>query len=163
MKRNIANALTISRILCGVCLLFFEVFSLPFYILYLFCGLSDMLDGFVARKTKSVSEFGSKLDSIADVVFLTCASIKLLPEINLPFWLWLWILLIFIVKSISIILGFIQKKTITIPHSKLNKVCGLLLFLFPLTLSFVKIEYSASIICILASVSAVEEVRKLSL
>ena len=163
MKRNIANALTISRILCGVCLLFFEVFSLSFYFLYIVCGLSDMLDGFVARKTKSATEFGSKLDSIADVVFLICASVKLLPEIDLPPWLWLWILLIFIVKSISIILGFIQKKTITIPHSKLNKACGFLLFLFPLTLSFVKIEYSAIAICILASVSAVEEVKELSL
>lgn len=62
-----------------------------------------MLDGFVARKTKSVSDFGSKLDSIADVVFLTCASIKLLPEIDLPPWLWLWILLIFIVKIVALI------------------------------------------------------------
>ena len=149
MKRNIANALTISRILCGVCLLFSSVFSLTFYILYLFCGLSDMLDGFVARKTKSVSEFGSKLDSLADVVFLTCASIKLLPEINLPKWIWIWILLIFIAK----IIGLVLKKTITLPHSKLNKVCGFLLFLFPLTLSFIKIEYSAIIICILASIS----------
>ena len=159
MKRNIANALTISRILCGVCLLFFEVFSLPFYILYIVCGLSDMLDGFVARKTKSVSEFGSKLDSIADVVFLTCASIKLLPEINLPFWLWLWILLIFIAK----IVGLVLKKTITLPHSKLNKACGFLLFLFPLTLSFIKIEYSVIAICILASVGVLEEVRELFL
>ncbi len=149
MKRNIANALTISRILCGVCLLFSSVFSLTFYILYLFCGLSDMLDGFVARKTKSVSKFGSKLDSLADVVFLTCASIKLLPEINLPKWIWIWILLIFIAK----IIGLVLKKTITLPHSKLNKVCGFLLFLFPLTLSFIKIEYSAIIICILASIS----------
>ncbi len=163
MKRNIANALTISRILCGVCLLFFDVFSPIFYILYLFCGFSDMIDGFVARKTKSVTDFGSKLDSIADIVFLTCASIKLLPEINLPTWLWIWVLVIFVAKSIGIILNFIKNKRVTIAHNKLNKACGLLLFLFPLTLSFVKIEYSASIICILASVSAVEEVRKLSL
>lgn len=156
MKRNIANALTISRILCGVCLLFFEVFSLSFYILYIVCGLSDMLDGFVARKTKSVSEFGSKLDSLADVVFLTCSAIKLLPEINLPTWIWLWILLIFIVKIVALVL----KKTITLSHNKLNKICGFLLFIFPLTLSFITIEYSASIICILASISAIWEINK---
>ncbi len=156
MKRNIANALTISRILCGVCLLFFEVFSLPFYFLYLFCGLSDMLDGFVARKTKSVSEFGSKLDSLADVVFLTCSAIKLLPEINLPTWIWLWILLIFIVKIVALVL----KKTIILPHNKLNKICGFLLFIFPLTLSFITIEYSAITLCILASISAIWEINK---
>ncbi|MBO7276328.1 MAG: CDP-alcohol phosphatidyltransferase family protein [Bacteroidales bacterium] len=161
MKRNIANALTLSRILCGVCLLFFDVFSLPFYILYLFCGLSDMLDGFVARKTKSVSEFGSKLDSIADIVFLTCASIKILPEINLPFWLWLWILIIFVAKSIGIILNFIKNKTIAIAHNKLNKACGLLLFLMPLTFSFIKIEYSTIPICILASIGAIRDLHNL--
>lgn len=155
MKRNIANALTISRILCGVCLLFFEVFSLSFYILYIVCGLSDMLDGFVARKTKSVSEFGSKLDSLADVVFLICASVKLLPEIDLPPWIWLWILIIFIVKIVALVL----KKTITLSHNRLNKICGFLLFIFPLTLSFITIEYSASIICILASISAIWEIN----
>ena len=156
MKRNIANALTISRILCGVCLLFFEVFSLSFYILYVVCGLSDMLDGFVARKTKSATEFDSKLDSIADVVFLICASVKLLPEIDLPPWIWLWILLIFIVKIVALVL----KKTITLSHNRLNKICGFLLFIFPLTLSFITIEYSASIICILASISAIWEINK---
>ncbi len=155
MKRNIANALTLSRILCGVCLLFFEVFSPIFFSLYLFCGLSDMLDGFVARKTKSVTSFGSKLDSVADVVFLTCASIKLLPEIDLPTWIWLWILIIFIAKIVALVL----KKTITLPHNKLNKVCGFLLFIFPLTLSFINIEYSAIAICILASISALREIN----
>lgn len=160
MKRNIANALTISRILCGVCLLFFDVFSPIFYILYLFCGFSDMIDGFVARKTKSVTDFGSKLDSIADVVFLTCASIKILPEINLPTWLWIWVLVIFVVKSIGIILGLIHKKTIIFSHNKLNKACGLLLFLMPLTLSFIKIEYSTIPICILASIGAIREIRE---
>ena len=161
MKRNIANALTLSRILCGVCLLFFDVFSPNFYILYLFCGFSDMIDGFVARKTKSVTDFDSKLDSIADIVFLTCASIKILPEINLPTWLWIWVLVIFVVKSIGIILGFIQKKTIAIAHNKLNKACGLLLFLMPLTFSFIKIEYSTIPICILGSIGAIGDLRRL--
>lgn len=161
MLRNIANTLTLSRILCGVCLLFFDVFSPIFYILYLFCGLSDMLDGFVARKTKSVTDFGSKLDSIADIVFLTCASIKILPEINLPTWLWIWVLVIFVVRIVGLVMIYLHKKTIAIAHSKLNKACGLLLFLMPLTFSFIKIEYSTIPICILASVGAIRDLRKL--
>ena len=51
-------------------LLFFPVFSILFYMLYLFCGLTDMVDGTVARKIGSASEFGVKLDSAADIVFV---------------------------------------------------------------------------------------------
>jgi CDP-diacylglycerol--glycerol-3-phosphate 3-phosphatidyltransferase len=148
--------------LCGVCLLFFEVFSPIFYILYLFCGFSDMIDGFVARKTKSVTAFGSKLDSIADIIFLTCASIKLIPEINLPTWLWAWVILIFVAKIAALSLSYLHKKTITFPHNKLNKACGLFLFLMPLTLSFIKVEYSAIAICILASIGAIGDLRKVN-
>lgn len=162
MKRNIANVLTFSRMLCGVCLLFFEVFSPIFYILYLFCGFSDMIDGFVARKTKSVTAFGYKLDSIADIIFLTCASIKLIPEINLPTWLWAWVILIFVAKIAALSLSYLHKKTITFPHNKLNKACGLFLFLMPLTLSFIKVEYSAIAICILASIGAIGDLRKVN-
>ncbi len=118
-----------------------------------------MLDGFVARKTKSATAFGSKLDSIADIVFLTCASVKLLPEINLPKWLGAWVILIFVAKIVVLALSCFHKKTITFPLTKANKACGFLLFLFPLTLSFIKVEYSASIICILASIVSINELR----
>ena len=37
-----------------------------FYILYLFCGLTDMIDGAIVRKTGAVSKFGARLDTIAD-------------------------------------------------------------------------------------------------
>ena len=37
---------------------------------FMIAGLSDMADGIVARKTDSVSEFGSGLDGVADFVFV---------------------------------------------------------------------------------------------
>ena len=64
-----ANAITGLRILVSMGLLFSPVFSPIFYGLYLVAGLSDMADGIIARKTNSVSEFGSRFDSIADFVF----------------------------------------------------------------------------------------------
>lgn len=63
-----ANIITSSRILCSIVLLFFPVFSPWFYVLYLINGFTDMLDGTVARRTGSVSEFGSKLDTVADSI-----------------------------------------------------------------------------------------------
>ena len=64
MTKYIANILTGCRILGSLLLLVFPVFSFGFYITYLFCGFSDMIDGTIARKTNSVSEFGSKLDTV---------------------------------------------------------------------------------------------------
>ena len=76
MAKHIANILTGCRILGSILLLFFPAFSLVFYIVYLLCGFSDMIDGTVARKTNSTSHFGSQLDTIADLVFVVAAMIK---------------------------------------------------------------------------------------
>ena len=49
-----------------------ESFSIYFNITYIYCGISDILDGFIARKSKSESEseIGDRLDSTADVLFV---------------------------------------------------------------------------------------------
>lgn len=63
-KAGLANLITGTRILCSAALLFCPAFSAPFYVLYLMAGLTDMVDGAVARKTGTVSTFGAKLDMI---------------------------------------------------------------------------------------------------
>ena len=82
MTKHIANILTGGRIFGSILLLFFPAFSLEFYIIYLLCGFSDMIDGTTARRTNSTSDFGSKIDSIADLVFTAVSLIKLLPAIQ---------------------------------------------------------------------------------
>ena len=84
MAKQIANIITGFRILGTIVLLFFPVFSLEFYVSYLFCGFSDMIDGVVARKTNSNSSFGAKFDTVADLVFMIGVCSKLLPEIHIP-------------------------------------------------------------------------------
>ncbi|MBO5141305.1 MAG: CDP-alcohol phosphatidyltransferase family protein [Peptococcaceae bacterium] len=90
MIKHIANILTGCRILGSILLLFFPVFSVEFYILYILCGFSDMIDGTIARKTHSTSELGAKMDTAADFVFVIVSLIKLLPAIHIPGWLWIW-------------------------------------------------------------------------
>ncbi len=85
--KYVANIVTCFRIAGSIILLTISVFSLEFYITYLLCGLSDMIDGTIARKTKSVSEFGSKLDTVADLIFVIVVMIKLLPAIQFPLWI----------------------------------------------------------------------------
>jgi len=77
-----ANIITGIRILLSVALLFYPAFSPTFYALYIAAGFSDMIDGAVARKTGSVSEFGSRLDTIADIDVLTMGPICITPELK---------------------------------------------------------------------------------
>ena len=157
MTKHIANILTGCRILGSVLLLFFPAFSVAFYILYLFCGFSDMIDGTVARKTNSTSKFGSQLDTVADLIFILISLFKLLPAIHLPGWLWIWSGVIAVIKISNIILGYVSKKEFLSLHTIMNKATGLLLFLLPLTISCVEAQYSAIVVCSIATISAIQE------
>ena len=157
-KSYAANSITACRIFGSMVMLFFPVFSRQWYIAYLLCGLTDMIDGPVARKTGSASVFGSKLDSIADLVFTAAAFIQLLPELRLPAWIWIWIIIIFIFKGTSIIASCVREKRFDIRHSILNKATGLLLFLLPLTLTFIELRISAIVICSAATLCAIREI-----
>lgn len=68
MKKCIANIVTGSRIIFSLPLLFVPLLSVWFYVRYLFYGLTDMIDGAIARKTGAVSEFGTRLDTVADLL-----------------------------------------------------------------------------------------------
>lgn len=154
---NMANLITIVRIIFSIALLFFPVFSPVFYVLYIVAGVSDMIDGAVARKTGTVSEFGSRLDTIADIVFVAVCLIKLLPVLDVPVWLYIWIGIIALIKAANIVAGYIRQKKFISVHSATNKVTGALLFLLPLTLAFIDLRYSAVVVCTIATVASIQE------
>ena len=157
MAKHIANILTGCRILGSILLLLFPAFSPAFYIIYLFCGFSDMIDGTVARKTNSASELGAKIDTAADLAFVTAALIKILPVIRIPGWLWIWGIVIAAIKIGNILLGYASKKQFISLHTIANKIAGLLLFLLPLTLSFAELKYSSIVVCSAATFAAIQE------
>ena len=158
MKKHIANIITGSRIAFSLPLLFIPLTSAWFYVLYLLCGISDMIDGTVARKTKCASEFGARLDTVSDFVFMTVALIRFVPHLHIPVWLWIWIGIVAMIKIVNIVLGFVRTKKLISPHTVLNKVTGLLLFLLPVTISFVDLAYTLPIVCAVATVAAFHEV-----
>ena len=159
MKKHIANIITFSRGLICVYLFLCPVFSVRFYAMYVICGFTDMIDGTIARKTNSVTSFGSWLDSIADLMFVTVASIKIMPVIHIPNWLWIWIIIIFIMKIIAGIWRYILGQRFIFQHTSLNKITGFLLFILPLSLGIVEIGYSASVVCTVAFLSAIQELK----
>ncbi len=152
-----ANIITGTRIVLSAFLLFCPAFSPTFFLLYLAAGASDMIDGAVARKNGTVSEFGSRLDTIADIVFAAVCLIKVLPVLDVPIWLCLWIAIIAFIKASNIAAGYIRRKEFISVHSGINKMTGGLLFVFPLTLAFIDLRYSASVVCIAATAAAIQE------
>ncbi|MGN0538875.1 MAG: CDP-alcohol phosphatidyltransferase family protein [Candidatus Fimenecus sp.] len=152
-----ANIITSCRILCSILMLFSPAFSVRFYIMYLLCGLTDMIDGTVARKTNTESKFGARLDTVADFIFIAAALVKILPVTHIPSWLWIWIIAIAIIKISNVIWGFVCKKRFIVEHTLMNKITGILLFLLPMTLHFIELKYSAVIMCSVATVSAIQE------
>lgn len=152
-----ANIITGFRVLISIALLFCSVFSPVFYILYLTGGLSDMIDGTIARKMNTVTEFGARFDTAADFVFVVVCLIKLLPVISMPAWLCIWIVIIALIKIINIISGYIVQRKLVAVHSVMNKVTGLLLFILPLTFPIVPLKYLAIPVCAVATFAAVQE------
>lgn len=152
-----ANIITGIRIVLSVALLFCPALSPTFYALYIAAGFSDMIDGAVARETGTVSEFGSRLDTAADIVFVAVCLIKLLPVLPVPVWLYIWVAVIAFIKVANIAAGYIRQKEFISVHSMINKVTGGLLFFFPLTLSFIDLRYSAFVICVIATAAAINE------
>ena len=152
-----ANFITSLRIIFSIALLFCPALSVPFYVLYIAAGFTDMIDGTVARKTNSVSEFGSKLDTVSDFVFVTVCLIKLIPILNIEAWLYIWIAVIALIKVVNIVSGYVMQKKLAAVHSVMNKVTGALLFALPFTLRVIELKYSAVVVCTAATFAAFQE------
>lgn len=157
MIKHIANIISCCRILGSALLLFFPTFSVEFYIIYIICGFSDMIDGTIARKINSTSELGAKIDTIADIAFITSCLIKILPTIDIHQWLWIWGIVIASIKVGNIIWGYASKNGFISLHTAMNKITGLLLFITPLTFSLVELQYSFAAVCSIATFAAIQE------
>ena len=152
-----ANVITGFRIACSIALLFFPAFSPTFYVLYLLAGVSDIADGAVARRTGTVSEFGSVLDTAADLVFVVACMVKLIPVMQLPTWLILWIVGIAAIKGINVISGYVMRREAVTLHTAMNKVTGMLLFALPLTLALADVSYGGAFVSAVATFAAIQE------
>ena len=127
--KHIPDVISALRIIGSICLLFFYPADVPFWVIYGLCGISDMLDGYLARKLHAESKSGAVLDSVADICFVVCCAIRLIPVLQIPAWLWIWAGVIAAIKIVNQVSALIVCKRFCFPHTKANKLTGLLLFL----------------------------------
>lgn len=152
-----ANVITSIRIICSVAMVFCPVLSVSFYALYTVAGITDMIDGTVARRTNTVNEIGSRLDTLADFVLIVVCLMKLIPVLDVHAWIYIWIAVIAAIKLVNVISGYVLWKKFIVVHSLMNKAAGALLFALPFTLSLIELRYSAIVVCIIATIAAVQE------
>ena len=152
----LADTITKSRMLLAVFLLFLPLSSPLFGVFYLLSGISDMADGFLARKLHTASEAGARLDSMADLCFAVVYAVRLLPRFALPLWIWFWIAGIAVLKIAALCAA---PERHGIPHTRSNKITGAMLFLLPLTLPLRIFVPCAAASCIAASCAAISDWR----
>ncbi len=164
--KQIPNILTASRVIIAVIILFIKPFSIAFYVIYAWCGISDLFDGVIARAIKVESSLGSLLDTIGDVLLTLTGSFvtfKYMYQVdNLAIWGPLAaVLSIFVFRAIGAIVTLARFKKFAMLHTIGNKVGMILLFLIPLFYELVGTVgapifiYAVSGVCILA---AIEEI-----
>lgn len=155
--KNIPNLITITRILGTIGLLVLKPFSQRFLILYFLCGISDVLDGMIARKMNLTSKTGQVLDSIADFFMFTVLLIIFMFNFKLPLWIIYWIVIIFTIRLLSLFVGLMRYKQLAFLHTYANKLTGIALFCFPFLYTGLGIYTTTILLCFMASISAIEE------
>lgn len=85
---NLPNALTLLRVIvCPVIVLsILKDWKILSFILILTAGISDLLDGFVARRLKQTTSLGTILDPTADKVLILCIVLSAIFKKKIPIW-----------------------------------------------------------------------------
>lgn len=159
MIRAFPNVLTLSRIVVTLLLCWIQPFSPLFFVLYTYAGFSDVLDGWMARTWKLESEFGAKLDSVADLLFYSVTTFICLPTYlkKFPLIVWICVISVIIIRFISYAYGWIKFKRFSSLHTYLNKLSGFSVFMIPYFVSMPKGIAWVSFSCLCNICASIEE------
>lgn len=114
---------------------FLGSYPILFSVLYFYCGLSDIVDGYIARRWKAESAIGAKLDSLGDFIFYILVTVMFFTQTEVmkeSSVLWL-VVSVFIIKLLNAVITKIKFRQWNIMHTLGNKLSGLLIyFMLPL-------------------------------
>jgi CDP-diacylglycerol--glycerol-3-phosphate 3-phosphatidyltransferase len=162
MKR-IPDFLSMSRIALCLPLLLVDAMTVPFWVLYVTAGTTDMLDGFLARRWGVESKFGARLDSLADFIFVLAVGYKLFSWLKLPTALWMMIGLIAMMKASNAVSAYLVRQRIKFLHTKANKLTGFFLFIGMMTIGqsyFIPVAWIIASIALFAAIQEGHLIRK---
>ena len=158
-RANLPNCITLLRIAGTLCLLFTRPGSLAFYAVYTLAGLTDALDGWLGRRLGVSSDFGARLDSIADLLFYGVMLLRLCPLLwlLLPVQIWYAVGAAFLIRLTSYLLAAVKYRRFASLHTYLNKLTGGAVFLLPYLLTSPSMEAYCWTVCAAALTASLEE------
>ncbi len=161
MKRNLPNALSLLRLAAAVALLRLEPLSSGYFVVFTLAGLTDALDGFLARRWGVCSQLGARLDSVGDLFFYGVMLFGAFPvlRLRLPTLCWYGVAVVLLIRAASYITGAVKFKCFTAIHTYGNKATGFLLFLLPYVMlaGDVLLCLYAVVVIAVAGLSSLEE------
>lgn len=103
------------------------------------------------------SDLGAKLDSVADMAFSLAIVISVVPAIVIPLWIWICAIVIAFIRVMAYLIGYKKYHMFSALHTYANKVTGGFLFCAPVLYTILGITVAGIILCLLAALSACEE------
>lgn len=166
MKKHLANILSSIRIVAGAFLYLFSEITGGFIALYVICGITDLLDGPIARKTGTTSSLGAVLDTVGDVVTYMAFVKILLVNHMVPRFIVLWMLIgVLGIHLLAGVVSLVRIKKFFIVHSLFGKIMGGSVFVMPFAMWIVgktQLDYMTTvhilmaIIAVFASIAGIE-------
>ena len=158
-RKYIPNILTALRMLGAVLLLLTKPLTLPFYLLHIFCGLTDALDGAFARALHASSRLGAQLDSIADLMFYGVMMGKLMPIRleRMPASLWWIVGAAVFIRLCAYGVAAVKYRRFAALHTWMNKLTGAAVFAVPCILPLKAFVPLCAVFCGIAALAALEE------
>ena len=122
MNKNVPNYLSVLRIFMSISLFFIPVMSTSFRIVFILCFLTDIFDGFIARRYNLVSDLGRKLDSLGDLAFILMFLFIIIPWMNPSMLVIVLAIVCFAIKLIPFIITRLILGKFDTFHNKLSKI-----------------------------------------
>ena len=140
-------------------LVFTKPLSLYFYIVYTLTGITDALDGFIARKFNLTSKTGALLDSIADLLFYAVMLVMIIPALLevIPTVMWYAGLVVLLIRAAAYICAAIKFHRFAATHSIFNKITGGAVFLIPFILMLPFANWLLWFVCAIGVASSLNE------
>lgn len=156
---NTADALTLVRMAASVLLFCLPLGSFRFFLAYTIAGLTDALDGWLARRSGKASEFGARLDSAADLLFYGVVLWKLFPILyeRMPTQIWYAVGGVLLLRLLGYAVAAVRYRRFAALHTGLNKLTGLCVFSIAYLLNSPALVPAGCLICLLAAIAAGQE------
>lgn len=153
----IPNSLSVIRIFLSLSLILVFSNKKIFILVYLLAGLTDILDGWIARKYNAETKMGARLDSVADLAFyLILTGLFLIDFKSLVLKYLVFIGIIIFIRLLNVMISWVRFKKVSFLHTITNKITGVMVFCVPVFLGL-NVMFFGFITLMVAVIAAMEE------